>query len=83
MSDLVLWRRLCEWLDGRRRKCAYASQMPEEFRRLVYIGGNRTGAAAHAARVELQLIFYSAGWGWRLRKNWRGRLAELEAEGDR
>jgi hypothetical protein len=77
-EDLALWRALCEWLDAQKYKAAYQSEMPERFRLLVYRGGNKTGQRAREAREHVQLIFYGEGWGWRLRKCWRERLAELE-----
>jgi hypothetical protein len=77
-KHLKVWRAFCEWLNEQKWKSAYASEVPSQWRHLVYIGGNPTGRAAHDLRVKAKLIFYNPGWGWRLRKNWRERLEELE-----
>jgi hypothetical protein len=78
-DELNEWRALCEWLDTQKYKAAYQSEVPERWRHLVYRGGNKSGERARETRQEAQLIFYWGGWGWRLRKNWRERLAELES----
>ena len=75
---LAVWRAFCEWLDRQKYKAAHYSEVPEEWRPLVYVGGNPTGQRARDERWEVELIFHQSGWGWRLRKNWRARLAELE-----
>jgi hypothetical protein len=80
-KELTEWRAFCEWLDARKRKCAYTSDVPEKWKPLCYVGGNPKGVAARERRTELRLIFYWEGWGWRLRWNWKDRLAELEAKG--
>jgi hypothetical protein len=78
-EQLKMWRAFCEWLDERKYKCAYVSNIPRpEWRRLVYIGGNPAARRAAELRREARLVFYYRGWGWRLRKNWRERLIELE-----
>jgi hypothetical protein len=75
-EQLEEWRAFCEWLDGRNHKCAYPADVPGEWKHLVYVGGNVTGQRARDMRWEVQLISYLQGW--RLRQNWRERLAELE-----
>jgi len=77
-ARLDQWRKFCEWLDQRRRKCAHWSDVPTQWKPFVYVGGNLTGERAREERHEVDLIFYYSGWGWRLRKNWRERLSELE-----
>lgn len=77
-DELREWREFCEWLDGVKYKAAYYSEVPERWRHLVYRGGNNKGARARASREATQLVFYREGWGFRLRKGWRERLAALE-----
>ncbi|HWT00225.1 MAG TPA: hypothetical protein VN256_08255 [Pyrinomonadaceae bacterium] len=79
-ARLKEWRAFCEWLGQRPRKCAHRSDVPSRWKPLVYVGGNPTGERAREERHEVDLIFYYSGWGWRLRKRWRERLAELEKE---
>lgn len=74
------WRAFCEWLNARKYKSAYQSDVPAKWRHLIYVGGNPTGQAARECRIEAGLIFYYTGWGWRLRKGWSDRLEELERE---
>jgi len=76
--DLELWREFCEWLDARYRKCAVESHIPAKFH-FTYCGDNVRGIQNHRERIATGLIFYRAGWGWRLRKGWKERLAELES----
>jgi hypothetical protein len=73
------WHAFCTWLNAQKYKAAYQSEVPERWRLLVYRGGNTSGTRAREARAEARLIFYREGWGWRLGKNWRERLAELES----
>jgi hypothetical protein len=86
--DLTVWRALCEHLDGKRYKAEYPgprhygprtflSAPPEQwpaFARLIALDKE-----AVAARRDFALIWWSGGYGWRLRRGWRERLAELEA----
>ena len=80
-EELATWRAFCEWLDQQKYKAAHYSAVPDKWRHLVYVGGNPTGQRARDVRWEVELIFYMPGWGWRLKKNWRERLAQLEARG--
>ena len=63
VEQLKEWRAFCEWLNERRNKCAYISEVPLQWKHLVYVGGSKTGQSARDLRWEVQLIFYSAGWG--------------------
>ncbi len=74
MPDLGAWREVCEFLDARYRKCAYATELPEHLRWLLWHPGSKR---AQAERESAHLVFYSPGWGWRLRRGWRERLDEL------
>lgn len=80
VEDLETWKAFCEWLDARPRKCAYYAEVPAEWKRFVHAGYSREGRAAREARAEAKLIIYGVGWGYRLRKGWRRRLSQLEAE---
>lgn len=77
-EQLKEWRAFCGWLNEQKYKCAYSSAVPAEWSHLVYRGGNRKGQQARDARRNAKLIFYWEGWGWRLKKNWRERISELE-----
>lgn len=63
-TELAQWRWWCEHLDSKRGKSSYGWGGPITKR--------------DKRRRPDGLIFYSTGWGWRLRKGWRERLAELE-----
>jgi hypothetical protein len=77
-EELEEWRAFCEWLNTRPRKCAYYHEVPTIWSHLVCAGAGSEGAKARAARAEAGLIFYGVGWGYRLTRGWRSRLAELE-----
>ena len=77
-DQLNEWRDFCEWLNKRKGKHAYFSEVPERWKHLVYTRPVGTWMTATDLRREAGLIFHHASWGWRLRKNWRERLAELE-----
>jgi hypothetical protein len=65
------WNYLCQWLALRPSNSgAYRLRSKEYLTKLP---------AKH--RKELALIFYSAGWGWRLRKGWQERLEALRPDG--
>ena len=78
-------RRFCEWLDSVPRKAVYPSTLtltavihklapcPEDT--LYWLGD-----AWKLERKYADVIFYASGWGWRLRKQWRERLTQLETE---
>ncbi len=78
-------RRFCEWVDGLPRKSVYPSVIglaatvygvapcPEES---IYW----LSEAWREQRKYADVIFYGKGWGWRLRKNWRERLDQIESE---
>ncbi len=78
-------RRLCEWLDAAPRRAFYPS--------VVAITVKLHGLAPYPEecsywleeshrqqRKQADVIFWGTGWGWRLRKNWRQQLEQLEAE---
>lgn len=89
--DLAAWRALCEHLEGRRRKSEYpttrwvddehrsvrtfVSAPPE--RHLAFAALIGSGKEAVAARREYELIWWCPGEGWKLRRGWQERLAEL------
>ena len=66
LNDL---KALCEFLDRQPRKSCYRDFTPESLRYVLSpeFKGEREG-----------VLFYSSGWGWRLRKDWQ---AELEKRG--
>ncbi len=68
-ASLADWRALCDWLEAMPYNASYSP--PSRFVPLLEPSSRRL-------RVELALIFWSAGHGWRLRKHYAARLAELE-----
>lgn len=78
-------KRFCEWLDRVPRKSVYPSHIgltfviyrvdpcPEET--LYWLTD-----AWKEQRKYADAIFYASGWGWRLRKHWKERLAQLESK---
>ncbi len=72
--DLRKWADLAGWLSG---GSAYQDSVPVEWRRMVYKGGNSTGAEMARQRRIVGVIFYSQGWGWRARRDWKERIIAL------
>ncbi len=68
-ASLAGWRALCDWLEAMPYNASYSP--PSRFAPLL-------GLSSRRLRVELALVFWSAGHGWRLRKHYAARLAELE-----
>ena len=73
MNDLPRWRELCEWLNRRPSKCAYRAYVPRHLQPLL--GPDVT---TRIRRLELALVFYATGWGWRLRQDWQKRMVQFE-----
>ncbi|HEY1015984.1 MAG TPA: hypothetical protein VGE07_24965 [Herpetosiphonaceae bacterium] len=69
------FQRFCEWLEQRPNHAAYPLQVPNEFDRLI--SDDRKIARL---RRYVRILFWASGYGWRKRKTWRERLAELRAE---
>jgi len=70
-ESLTDWRAFCEWLEAMPYNASYSP--PRRFATLV-------SPASRRQRVDLALIFWSAGYGWRLRKHYAARLAELASD---
>lgn len=79
-DELRTLRLFCEWLDARPRKSAYSSELsgflslppcPEEAQYWTF-------KQMRKQRKEASCFFWHTGWGWRLRKNWKERLEQLE-----
>jgi hypothetical protein len=78
-------RRFCEWLDAVPRKCVYPSAigLTSVIHKLPPCPEDTTYWLTETWKEERKradAIFYASGWGWRLRKHWRERLAQLEAD---
>jgi hypothetical protein len=67
------WRLLCEFLYARQSHSAYRWSIPSNLQYLLW-------AETRKERNALAVVFYSQGWGWRLRKDWQEKLAKAEAE---
>jgi len=65
---------LCEWLEQQPRKAGYV-----RVRGIWYVESGYVTLPAYKA-VRDGVIFYSSGWGWRLRKDWRATLAAKRAQ---
>lgn len=66
--DVNAWYATCEYLNNQPRKCAYRVSMQkndESLRKLMI-------------ELDTPLVFYSSGWGWRLRKGWKENLTKIE-----
>lgn len=63
---LILFKDLCLYLDKQERKCSYS--FPDDLKVVMENIELRNKAK------DMNLIFYSSGWGWRLRKNWEDSL---------
>lgn len=78
-ADVNEWIGLCEWLETQQRKCSY--RVPREYSHLISHDPIFTSMRKYLKENECDCIFYSSGWGWRLRKNWRNRIEKsLEIE---
>jgi hypothetical protein len=78
-------RQFCEWLDTVPRKAVYPSAiaLTAVIHKLAPCPTDSLYWLTNAWKVERKYadaIFYASGWGWRLRKHWRERLAQLEAD---
>jgi len=67
------WHHLCTWLSLRPSN---GGAYTRDLKGYAYLVG-----LSSAHRKELALVFYSGGWGWRLRKGWKERLETLRPEG--
>ena len=61
------WRELCEFLDDQPGKSASKTSIPDH---LIYLLSDRH----RRERKKLDIVYYAAGWGWRLRRGWTTRL---------
>ncbi len=68
-------QRLCEWLDSLPYKSAGSRHISSKHPDLVCWLDPKWSLK----RKYVDVIFYSVGWGWRLRKDWRKRLDEIMA----
>jgi hypothetical protein len=78
-------RRFCEWLDTIPRKSVYPSAigLTSVIYKLAPCPNDCLYWLTETWKLERKradAIFYASGWGWRLRKHWRERLAQLEAD---
>ncbi len=69
-ASLDAWASLCEWLNEQPSKCSYRGGphgylLTDSYRR---------------QRQQLDVVFYSSGWGWRLRRNWAANLNAVRAK---
>lgn len=76
-GDIKEWIGLCEYLEKRPRKSSYYSS---QITNSHLLGDNAMflGMRKWMKYNDCDCVFYSTGWGWRLRKNWRERLASIE-----
>lgn len=78
-------KRFCEWLNAVPRKCVYLSaiRLTSVIHKLPPCPEETFYWLSNDWKVERKradVIFYASGWGWRLRKHWRERLTQLEAD---
>ncbi|MGG0939226.1 hypothetical protein ABHN11_24745 [Brevibacillus centrosporus] len=73
LTDL---KKLCEFLVQQPGKCAYTGSVP---RGLQYLLDRPLLEKRNQLKEKgLLPVFYSTGWGWRLRKEWESMLQTLE-----
>jgi hypothetical protein len=83
---LADWEALCAWLEERSYNASYRPRCQGEY--LLSAGHitlpeqpdvaraiNRQTRAITAERRRLQLVYWSTGLGWRLRKDYKEKLA--------
>jgi hypothetical protein len=74
-GDLKEWRELCEYLDQQFRKC---DSMPTINRHLLEKDPLMLGMRRWMRENDCELVWWDSGWGYRLRKHWKERLAKME-----
>lgn len=72
-AESKLWHDFCAWLEDRKYNACHTSFIPSRFQSLIS-GKNE----ARNRRYQLDLIMYQSGYGWRLRKNYREKLAHYD-----
>lgn len=75
-DDVDLWAMLCGWLETQPRKAAYRDVVPPMVRPLLWSSREATAVRRLWHERELLPVFWSRGWGWRLRTDWRERLRQ-------
>ncbi len=100
-DDLDQWQALCEWIEAQADQAGAPPAIPAALAHLTatlsQVPRPRTkgrtpdparvaARQAQRARVHYDLIHYQPNWGWRVRPDWRERLAycrQAQAAGDR
>lgn len=76
-QDLAEWYELCEHLDAHKYKCSNVAGLKNNH--LIYSKYPAVRDMYAWMRYnDVSPIFYSEGWGWRLRKDWRERLESIK-----
>lgn len=78
LKDLEEWEGLCIWLDNQYRKASYS--LPLEYKHLISQDKIFVEMRNWLKDNQYQLIFYSSGWGWRLRKDWKDKINRLREQ---
>lgn len=78
-SDVREWIVLCEWLEKQPKQSSYYSNIPKKYNSHLLVTDIQIflGMRKWMKENECDCVFYSSGWGWRLRKNWRIRLERI------
>jgi hypothetical protein len=80
-ADLKEWEELCTFLEGVKGKATHfvnwRQKIPNEH--LLSQEPLMRGMRKWMKENGYELVFYSSGWGWRLRKDWKEKLEWLKA----
>ncbi len=75
-QDIAELLQLSEWLELQPLRCASSGDIASLFPHLR----NWTSSAWLAKRNLAKVIYYQNGYGWRLHRNYKSRLAKLTDE---
>lgn len=74
--DIAQLLQLSEWLELQPLRCASSGDIVNQFPHLR----NWVSSAWLAKRNLAKVIYYQVGYGWRLHRNYKSRLAKLTDE---
>lgn len=78
-QDIENWQELCESLEKVKRKATHwakSGEVKQEW--LLGQEFNMPKTRKWMKENNVELVFYSSGWGWRLRKDWKEKLEKLK-----
>jgi hypothetical protein len=77
IKDLEEWEGLCIWLNGVRKKATHWASGKIPYQHLLSQDPLMPEMRKWLKENSFELVFYSTGWGWRLRKDWKEKIEKL------